>query len=130
MQVHHPVRPFQGIGLRFPFYLLWYIPRICPLIWTGNMCRSKIQHQKKFTLAKKMDTYEVRFGITFSGCTNINEPEDDPKYWCATATDGENNFISSDALGATSDWGYCSTSCPIQDLGALIEQFDPRESSE
>ena len=33
-----------------------------------------------------MDTYEVRFGITFSGCTKINEPEDDPKYWCATAT--------------------------------------------
>jgi len=68
----------------------------------------------------------IYLGLKFSGCTTINDGLDDPKPWCATATDGEN--ILTDDLGASTTWGYCSTSCPIQNLDALIDQINSKRS--
>ena len=58
-------------------------------------------------------------GIKHFGCSTFNEPEVNPRPWCSTQTDAEDNHISE--IGA---WGYCDSSCPLQ--GTIIENLNKK----
>ena len=64
-------------------------------------------------------------GFSYTGCTIAEEPEDNPKPWCITETDAS-GFPLLDENGGVSHWGYCPSSCPI-DQG-VIEKCETVQS--
>ena len=64
----------------------------------------------------------IFYGITWTGCTTVDEPADNPQPWCLTQTDADGNPIA-DENGQVSTWGYCHSSCPIDQGLALFVFF-------
>merc|ERR1719234_1338675 len=51
-------------------------------------------------------------GVSYSGCATTDE---DPRPWCSTQTDANNNHVS--GVGA---WGYCDGECSASDSGSTV----------
>ena len=61
-------------------------------------------------------------GQTWTGCTTVDEPADNPQPWCVTQTDSA-GFPIDNGDGNFDDWDYCQPSCPIeQGLTSLAPQ--------
>ena len=60
-------------------------------------------------------------GITWTGCTTVDEPADNPQPWCITQTDAY-GYPLLDGNGQFTTWGYCHSSCPI-DQGLKLFDF-------
>ena len=60
-------------------------------------------------------------GVSWTGCTIADEPADNPQPWCVTQTN-ENGRPPVDENGEFSTWGYCHSSCPI-DQGLILSKL-------
>ena len=59
--------------------------------------------------------------VSWTGCTTADEPADNPQPWCVTQTD-ENGNPPLDENGQFTTWGYCHSSCPV-DQGLINKLF-------
>jgi len=59
-------------------------------------------------------------GVSYSSCATT---EEDPRPWCSTQTDANNNHVS--GVGA---WGYCDAICPVQGTVPPTTTTAPPES--